>query len=100
MIFSGGWIGGLTADQTFGASFIPVIGPLIFAGVALDRPSDYSLFAVIGIVDALAQAAGLTMLIIGIIGEDVEVNVNAETSLIVLPYSSGDGAGLSVSGTF
>jgi len=91
---------GLTSDQTFGASFIPVIGPLIFAGVALDASSSGVAFAVLGIVDAAAQAAGLTMLIIGIVGEDVEVNVNEQTALLVLPYTNGEGTGLTVSGTF
>lgn len=91
---------GITADETFGASFIPVIGPLIFAGVALDRSGGYEPFAAVGIIDAVAQAAGLTMLIIGIVGEDVEVNVNAQTALIVLPYATGEGTGISVSGTF
>ena len=92
---------GLTGDETFGASFIPVVGPLIFAGVALDSDSGLGgFFATIGILDAAVQAAGLTMLIIGIVGEDVEVNASAENQLIVLPYASSQGAGLTASGTF
>ena len=100
VIFSGGSSGGITADQTFGASFIPIAGPLLFAGVALERSSGNGLLAAIGVIDAVAQAAGLTMLIIGIVGEDVEVNVNGQTALTVLPYASSEGTGLSVSGTF
>lgn len=100
LVFTGSPPTGITADQTFGASFIPVAGPLIFSAVALERSGGYGAFAALGIIDAAAQIAGLTMLILGIVGEDVEVNVNAETALIVLPYSSSEGAGLSVSGTF
>ena len=39
-------------------------------------------------------------LIIGILGEDVEVNASAENELHVLPYANGEGAGLTASGTF
>jgi hypothetical protein len=99
LVYSGRSPGGLTYDQMFGASFIPVIGPLIFAGIAFDR-GGMEFFGGLGLVDAAAQAAGLTMLIIGILGEDVEVNASAENELYVLPYANGEGAGLTASGTF
>ena len=99
-IFTSSTAGGLSSGDTFGASFIPVIGPLIFAGVAFSRPGSWEVFGGIGILDAAIQAAGLTMLIFGIIGEDVEVNARAENDLWVLPYASSQGAGLTAGGTW
>lgn len=100
LVYSGWSGGGLTYDQMFGSSFIPVIGPLIFAGVAFDHRNGTDFFGAIGLIDAAAQIAGLTMLIIGIIGEDVEVNAAAENHLYVLPYASSQGAGVTANGTF
>lgn len=80
-------------DDLFFSSLIPVVGPLVQIGF---RDDDWQIPFFVG-ASAL-QVAGLVMAIVGTVSR-VRVE-DEETPVTVVPYASGDGAGVNLLGSF
>lgn len=74
--------------------FVPVVGPIGWA--ATDGGSGFGNY-ILG-VDALAQAAGITLLTIGLVGQDGWERKSP--ALLMLPTASHNQVGLTAVGTF
>lgn len=82
---------------------VPVLGPWIQLGIK-PTPIDQDYWVTWLVIDGVLQAAGLTMLIVGLtVRESVEVRAVAEIgdfTLSVTPFAGPTGSGLALSGTF
>jgi hypothetical protein len=81
-------------------AFVPIFGPLLAGTVAVSgRRSDYVIGGLAGPVVAAGEIAGLVVLLLGALGETVDVvpaPPRPGLDLTVVPYASASGAGLAI----
>ncbi len=93
--------GFLRAEEAWGVSFIPVVGPIIFGFAAIDNQSGNEWQAGFAFVDAAVQLLGITIFAIGLAGEDVyQPGPAGQTTIAVLPSISPTNLGVRMLGTF
>lgn len=83
----------IAADTAYVVGLIPLGGPAVFAAVSFDNHAEP--FGVFAILDSAMQVTGAVMLLVGLLGEDVEV-----PDLTFLPSAPRTDVGASLAGTF